>query len=86
MARAAGLAMSKIMGVELVPHSILVNALCVGPVLSEQWKRFHANDRPEASFDEYMAGGQTLFRWVASVAARNLPMWLASWRWTLLRM
>lgn len=56
LARAAGLALTKIMAAELAPHGILVNALCVGLILSEQWKRFHANDRPEASFDEYVAG------------------------------
>lgn len=56
LARAADLAMTKIMAVELAPHGILVSALCVGLILSEQWKRFHANDRPEASFDEYVAG------------------------------
>lgn len=55
LARAAGLALTKIMAAELAPHGILVNALCVGLILSEQWKRFHANEQPEAPFDEYLA-------------------------------
>jgi len=56
LARAAGLALTKIMAAELAPHGVLVNAMCVGLILSEQWKRFHANDRPELAFDDYLAG------------------------------
>jgi NAD(P)-dependent dehydrogenase (short-subunit alcohol dehydrogenase family) len=55
LARAAGLALTKIMAAELAPHGILVNALCVGLILSEQWKRFHEREQPQAPFDEYLA-------------------------------
>ena len=55
LARAAGLALTKIMAAELAPHGILVNALCVGLILSEQWKGFHEREQPQASFDEYLA-------------------------------
>lgn len=55
LARAAGLALTKVLASELAPHGILVNALCVGLILSEQWKRFHAKEKPDIPFDEYLA-------------------------------
>jgi 3-oxoacyl-[acyl-carrier protein] reductase len=54
LARAAGLALTKVMAAEGAPHGVLVNALCVGLILSEQWKRFHQREKPDMTFDEYL--------------------------------
>jgi len=54
MTRAAGIAMTKVMAHEFAKHNILVNALCVGRIRSEQWARNHLRDHPEVSFEEYL--------------------------------
>ena len=53
--RAAGLALTKVMAGELAPYNVLVNALCIGKILSEQWPAFHQEERPDLSYDEYLA-------------------------------
>ena len=53
--RAAGLALTKVMAGELAPYNVLVNALCIGKILSEQWPVFHQEERPDLSYDEYLA-------------------------------
>lgn len=55
MSRAAGIAMTKVMSKELAPHNILVNALCVGQIMSEQWVGYHRRDNPEMSLEDYLA-------------------------------
>jgi NAD(P)-dependent dehydrogenase (short-subunit alcohol dehydrogenase family) len=54
MSRSAGITMTKVMANELAPHNILVNALCVGKILSEQWPRNHKRDAPELSYEDYL--------------------------------
>jgi NAD(P)-dependent dehydrogenase (short-subunit alcohol dehydrogenase family) len=54
MTRAAGITMTKVMANELAPHNILVNALCVGKIRSEQWVRNHQRDAPQLSFQQYV--------------------------------
>lgn len=53
--RAAGMAYTKVISHELAPFNVLVNALCIGRIESEQWPRFHQADAPELSYDEYLA-------------------------------
>jgi len=53
--RAAGLALTKVLSAEGAPHNILVNALLVGVIESEQTHRRHASAAPEVSFDTYAA-------------------------------
>lgn len=55
MSRAAGIAMTKVMSGEFAPHNVLVNALCVGQIMSEQWVGYHRRDNPEMSFEDYVA-------------------------------
>ncbi|HEY7804356.1 MAG TPA: SDR family oxidoreductase [Orrella sp.] len=55
MSRAAGIAMTKVMAGEFAPDNILVNALCVGQIMSEQWVGYHKKDNPEISYEEYVA-------------------------------
>ena len=52
--RAAGVAFTKVLANELAPHNVLVNALCIGRIESEQWKAFHMRDAPELSYEEYI--------------------------------
>lgn len=55
MNRAAGIAMTKVMAGEFAPDNVLVNALCVGQIMSEQWVGYYEKDNPDMSFDEYVA-------------------------------
>ena len=52
--RAAGLALTKVLAAEGAPHNILVNALLVGTIESEQIKRRHVQNRPDQSYEEYV--------------------------------
>ncbi len=54
MTRAAGITMTKVMSKELAPDNILVNALCVGQIMSEQWVGYYEKDKPDMTFDEYV--------------------------------
>jgi 3-oxoacyl-[acyl-carrier protein] reductase len=54
VSRAAGLALTKVLAAEGAPHNILVNALLVGSIESEQVKRRHAANRPDQSYEEYI--------------------------------
>jgi len=55
MNRAAGIAMTKVMAGEFAPDNILVNALCVGQIMSEQWVGYHKKDNPDMPFEDYVA-------------------------------
>jgi 3-oxoacyl-[acyl-carrier protein] reductase len=61
VSRAAGMALTKVLANEGAPHNILVNALLVGRIESDQWRR-----RAEAT-------GQTLQEVLAAMA-RNIPL------------
>lgn len=51
--RAAGIAMTKVLATEVASYNVLVNALCIGMVHSDQWLRFHQRDAPEMSYDAF---------------------------------
>ena len=54
VSRAAGMAITKILSKEGAPHNVLVNALLVGRIESDQWlNRWEASDQT-ASYDEYL--------------------------------
>ncbi|WP_419896879.1 SDR family oxidoreductase [Roseomonas sp. USHLN139] len=55
VSRAAGMALTKVLANEGAPHGILVNALLVGIIESDQWVRRHAADPRGLSFDEWKA-------------------------------
>lgn len=58
VSRAAGMALTKVLAGELAPHNVLVNALLVGRIKSDQWERRHAagaSAGSNASLDEYYA-------------------------------
>lgn len=54
VSRAAGMAMTKVMANEFAEYNILVNALLVGRINSDQWVRRHARDCPEVPYAEYL--------------------------------
>lgn len=51
--RAAGLALTKVLAGEGAPHNVLVNALLVGRIESDQWVRRHAAENKGRSLAEY---------------------------------
>ena len=79
--RAAGIALTKVMAGELAGHNILVNAICVGWIETEQWKRFHENDRPGIDYESYIKErglAVPLRRLGQAVEVANLACFLAS--------
>lgn len=55
VSRAAGLALTKILANEGAKHNVLVNALMVGIIESDQWVRRHATDKRNITWDEWKA-------------------------------
>ncbi len=55
VSRAAGLAFTKVLANEVAADNILVNAICVGRIESEQWERFHQQSGSALSYPDYLA-------------------------------
>ena len=55
VSRAAQMALTKAMSMEGAPHNVLVNSLHVGVIVSDQIKRRYDRERPNVSFDEFVA-------------------------------
>lgn len=55
VSRAAGMALTKILSAEGAPHNVLVNALLVGQIVSDQWVRRHQTQGANTSFEEFVA-------------------------------
>ncbi|TDR85488.1 SDR family oxidoreductase [Enterovirga rhinocerotis] len=53
VSRAAGMALTKVMAGEGAPHGILVNALLVGLIMSDQWVRRHAATAPAMQLEDF---------------------------------
>lgn len=51
--RAAGMALTKVMAKEVVADNVLVNALLVGRIESDQWVRRHEKENKGRSIEEY---------------------------------
>jgi NAD(P)-dependent dehydrogenase (short-subunit alcohol dehydrogenase family) len=59
VSRAAGMALTKVLANECAPFNVLVNALLVGLIVSDQWVRRHEAQRQQGanlSFEEFAAG------------------------------
>jgi 3-oxoacyl-[acyl-carrier protein] reductase len=54
--RAAGMALTKVLAGEGAPHNVLVNALLVGQIVSDQWVRRHAAAGANEPFEDYIKG------------------------------
>jgi NAD(P)-dependent dehydrogenase (short-subunit alcohol dehydrogenase family) len=52
---AAGLALTKVLSNEGAPHNVLVNAVLVGLIQTDQWVRGHAEENKGRTYDEYIA-------------------------------
>ncbi len=55
VSRAAGMALTKVLAGEYAPHNVLVNALLVGQIVSDQWVRRHRNQGQNVTFEEFTA-------------------------------
>ena len=55
VSRAAGLALTKVLSRECAPHGVLVNALLVGEIVTDQVERFHRAEGSTAPLEEYIA-------------------------------
>jgi NAD(P)-dependent dehydrogenase (short-subunit alcohol dehydrogenase family) len=53
VSRAAGMALTKALANEFAPFNVLVNALLVGIIESDQWVRRHASDQRNISWEEW---------------------------------
>lgn len=55
VSRAAGMALTKVLANEGAPHNVLVNAMLVGLIRSDQWERRYAAEKAAGSNEEYEA-------------------------------
>ena len=81
VSRAAGMALTKVMAGEGAEHNILVNAMLVGLIVSDQWVRKHAATAPGTDFDAFtkdLAKGVPLARMGTAEEFANLACFLAS--------
>jgi 3-oxoacyl-[acyl-carrier protein] reductase len=81
VSRAAGMALTKVMASEGGEFNILVNALLVGLIVSDQWVKRHAATADGRSFDDFtrdLAKGVPLGRMGNAEEFANLACFLAS--------
>jgi NAD(P)-dependent dehydrogenase (short-subunit alcohol dehydrogenase family) len=81
VSRAAGMALTKVLAGEGAPHNVLVNALLVGLIVSDQWVRRHAAQGanvPFADFTGKMAANVPLGRMGKAEEFANVACFLAS--------
>jgi len=55
VSRAAGMALTKVLAGEGAPHNVLVNAVLVGNIESDQWVKRYANEGKGRSLQDYYA-------------------------------
>jgi NAD(P)-dependent dehydrogenase (short-subunit alcohol dehydrogenase family) len=81
VSRAAGMALTKVMANEGGEHNILVNAMLVGLIMSDQWVQRHAKQAPDMDFEVFAKGlakGTPLGRIGTAEEFANLACLLAS--------
>ncbi|XIA67765.1 SDR family oxidoreductase [Bradyrhizobium sp. TZ2] len=81
VSRAAGMALTKVMASEGGEHNILVNAVLVGLIMSDQWVQRHAKQAPEMDFEAFarnLAKGTPLGRIGTAEEFANMACFLAS--------
>jgi NAD(P)-dependent dehydrogenase (short-subunit alcohol dehydrogenase family) len=81
ISRAAGMALTKAMANEGAAHNILVNAMLVGLIVSDQWVQRHARTAPGTEFDAFtrdLAKAVPLGRMGTAEEFANLACLLAS--------
>lgn len=55
ISRAAGMALTKVLANEGAPHNVLVNAVLVGLIQTDQWVRGHAKENKGRTMEAYLA-------------------------------
>src|SRR5690606_30193067 len=81
VSRAAGMALTKVLAGEGAPHNVLVNAVLVGRIESDQWVQRHAVEnkgRSLAAFYEEMGKDIPLGRVGTAEEFANMVLFLAS--------
>jgi NAD(P)-dependent dehydrogenase (short-subunit alcohol dehydrogenase family) len=81
VSRAAGMALTKILAGEYAPHNVLINAMLVGQIVSDQWVRRHKNQGaniPFADFTAKQGANIPLGRMGTAEEFANLACFLAS--------
>jgi NAD(P)-dependent dehydrogenase (short-subunit alcohol dehydrogenase family) len=81
VARAAGMALMKVMANDGAAHNILVNAVIVGFIQTDQWVRGHAAENKGRTYEQYiddMAQRIPLKRVGTSEEFANMMLFLAS--------
>ena len=81
VSRAAQMAFTKALSMEGAPHNVLVNSLHVGVIVSDQIKRRYDRERPNVSFEQYVAEagkGVPLGRMGRAEEFANVACFLAS--------
>ena len=81
VSRAAGMALTKVLAGEGAPHGILVNALLVGIIVTEQIRRRHQQSGGNIPLDEYIikaGAGVPLGRMGTAQEFANIACFLAS--------
>src|ERR1700742_1915244 len=81
VSRAAGMALTKAMAGEGGAHNILVNAMLVGLIVSDQWVQRHAKTAPDSDFDAFtrdLAKAVPMGRMGTAEEFANLACFLAS--------
>ncbi len=79
--RAAGMALTKVLSAEGAPHNILVNALLIGFIKSDQIRRRYEASGSEQSLDEFVAAAGArlpMGRMGEAEEVANLALFLAS--------
>lgn len=79
--RAAGMALTKVLAGEGAKHNVLVNALLVGRIESDQWVRRHASEGKNQTINSYyadMGKGLPMGRLGTSQEFANAALFLAS--------
>lgn len=81
VSRAAGLAMTKSLAGEVATDNVLVNAMMVGLIKSDQWVQRHKNSGENTSLDDFYAklgSGVPLGRYGEAAEFANMALFLAS--------
>ena len=81
VSRAAGMTLTKVLANEYAPHGVLVNALLVGLIVSDQWVRRHRAQGQKVSFEEFiakMSANMPLDRMGTAEQFANIACFLAS--------
>jgi NAD(P)-dependent dehydrogenase (short-subunit alcohol dehydrogenase family) len=79
--RAAGMALTKALASEMAPHNVLVNAVLVGRIQSNQWEKRHVAEGKGRSLADYyaeMGKGIPLGRIGTAEEFANMVLFLAS--------